>query len=58
MKEQRSKGEYEVQRACLYAELYQRGASMDLHSFERLCRRIHLVELKIYRLNGGLYGKK
>lgn len=58
MKEQTSKREYEAQRAALYAELYQFGVSMELHSFERLCRKIHGVELKIHRLKGGLYDKE
>lgn len=58
MKEQRTKRELGAQRACLYAELYQCGATMDIRSFERLCRKIHGVELKIHRLKGGLYGEK
>lgn len=58
MKEQVSKREYEALRACMLAELWQCGATMGVHSFERLCRKIHLVELKIYRLKGGIYDKK
>ena len=58
MKEQRTKREYEAQRACLYAELYQYGASMPVRGLENLCRKIHGVELKIYRLKGGIYDKK
>ena len=50
MKEQCTKREYEAQRACLYAELYQCGATMVIQSFERLCRKIHGVDLKIHRL--------
>lgn len=48
----------EMQRACLYIELRHRAATMDLHSLERLCRRIHGIEIKIRSFRGGIYGNK
>ena len=47
----------ELRRKCLYAELYQRAATMDIHSLERLCRRIHCIEIKTHSFKGGIYGK-
>lgn len=48
----------ELRRKCLYAELYQMAAKMDIHSLERLCRRIHGLEIKMHSFKGGLYGKR
>lgn len=48
----------EVQYLCLYAELRQQAATMDLHSLERLCRRIHALEIKKRSFRGGIYGDK
>ena len=43
----------------LYMSLYMSGGMLDVLSFERLCRRIHIVELKIHSFKGGiLYGKE
>lgn len=46
----------EAQRSCLYAELSQRAATMDVCSLERLCRRIHSIEIKMHSFKGGIYG--
>ena len=48
----------EMQLVCLNADLYQCCGSMPLTSLERLCRRIHLIELKIYSFKGGKNGNK
>lgn len=58
LKEERARQELEAQRNCLYAELYQRAASMGVRSLEALCRRIHSIEIKIHSFKGGLYDKK
>lgn len=58
MKLSRSQQELEGQRNCLYADLYQRAATMDVHSLERLCRRVHSIEIKIRSFRGGIYGNK
>ena len=47
-----------MKRSELYMSLYMSGGMLDVLSFERLCRRIHIVELKIHSFKGGiLYGK-
>lgn len=48
----------EMQLVCLNADLYQCCGSMPLTSLERLCRKIHLIELKIYSFKGGKHGKR
>lgn len=53
MKEYQSKKEYDAQRVFLFAELYQYGKNMSVKDFERVCRKLHCAELKIYRLKGG-----
>ena len=58
LKEERAKQELEAQRICLYTELYLHAAAMDLHSLERLCRKIHTIEIKIHSFKGSLYDKK
>lgn len=57
-REEKLKSQYEAERACLYAELYQRAATMDVHSLERLCRRIHGIEIKMRSFRGGIYDKE
>lgn len=53
-----SKEELERLRRVLYESLHRRVAAMDLHSMERLVRRIHILEIKIQSFKGGiLYGK-
>lgn len=44
--------------ASLNADLYQGCASMSVAAFEGLCRRIHMIELKIHSFNVGRYGDK
>lgn len=59
LKEEIAKAEYGAQRASLYAELYHKAASLDIHSLERLCRRLHIIEIRIHSFKGGiLYDKK
>lgn len=48
----------EVQRNCLYAEIYQSAATMDVRSLERLCRRVHSIEIRIHSFKGGMYERK
>jgi hypothetical protein len=43
----------EIRLACLRTELYQCCGSMPLASMESLCRKIHLIGLKIYSFKGG-----
>ena len=50
--------ELNSQRACLYVELRMACATMDVHSLERLCRKIHCIEIKIRSFRGGIYGNK
>ena len=49
--------ELEAQLTCLTADLYQHCGTMPVAPLERLCRRIHLIELRIYSFKGGKYGK-
>lgn len=54
-----SKEELERQCRILYASLHTGVAVMDLHSMERLVRRIHILEIKLQSFKGGiLYDKK
>lgn len=57
LKEERAKKDLEGLRSGLYAELYQRAASMSVRSLEVLCRKIHSIEIKIHSFKGGLYDK-
>lgn len=50
--------EMELKLKSLYAELYMTAATMDIHSLERLCRRIHGIEIKIRSFRGGIYDNK
>lgn len=58
LREGESIEDLEAQLAWLYADLYQMGWSVSLRSFENLCRKIHIIEFKIYSFKGGRYGKK
>lgn len=44
--------------AHLHADLYQGCGSMPVASLESLCRKINVIELKIYSFKGGRYGKE
>lgn len=57
MREERAKRELEARRASLYADLYQRAGMMGVSSVESLCRKMHIIELKIQSFKGGIYGK-
>lgn len=53
-----SKEELERQCRILYESLHRRVGAIDLHSMERLVRKIHILEIKIQSFKGGiLYGK-
>ena len=55
----KTRPELELKRRELYMSLHTSGGMLDVLSFERLCRRIHIVELKIHSFKGGiLYGKE
>lgn len=58
MRESKSIKELEDRLACLNADLYQTCGSMSVTSLERLCRRIHLIEIKIYSFRVSNNGKK
>lgn len=47
-----------VRLACLREELRREACQMDVHSLERLCRRINVLEIKMHSFKGGLYGKE
>ena len=49
--------EIDIQIAVLYSELQRRVSTMDLHSFERMCRKIHGLQIKKHSFRGGLYDK-
>lgn len=57
MREERARRELEARRASLYADLYQRAGMMGVSSVESLCRKMHIIELKIQSFKGGIYGK-
>lgn len=50
--------ELSLRHQCLQADIYQRAATISLHSLESLCRRLHIIELKIYSSRGGIHGKE
>ena len=54
----KSKRELHGRRSCLYADLYQTCGSLDLHSLESLCRRLHIIDIKLYAIKGGIYDKE
>lgn len=58
LREGESLNDLKAELACLNADLYQMCGTMPLHAFESLCRKIHLIELKIYSFKGGKYGNK
>jgi len=58
MKEERARRELEAQRCCLYLDLHRLATVMDVHSLERLVRKIHIIELKIHSFKGGIYDKE
>ena len=58
MKEERTRQKLEAERCLLYLDLYGSVTVMDLHSMERLVRRIHIIELKIHSFKGGIYDKE
>lgn len=49
--------ELSLRQQSLQADIYQRAATISLHSLESLCRRLHTIELKIHSYKGGLYDK-
>lgn len=57
MRERATLDELRGRLACLRADLYQMCGQMPVASLERLCRRIHTIEFKIYSFKGGRYGK-
>lgn len=44
--------------AHLHAHLYQGCGTMPVASLESLCRKINVIELKIYSFKGGRYDKE
>lgn len=50
--------ELRSQLTCLRADLYQGCATMTLQSLERLCRKIHVTESRLYSFRGGRYGRE
>ena len=52
------KKELEMQLMSLDAYLYQACGSMTVRSLESICRKIHLLEIKIHSFRGGRHGKK
>lgn len=58
MKEERARRELEAQRCMLYHEIQRMVTVLDVHSLERLCRKVHIIELKINAFKGGIYDKE
>lgn len=52
-KERATQRELEDRLACLYVSLYQSCGTMPIGSLENLCRKIHVIELRIYSFKGG-----
>ena len=57
-RERESLKELEARLACLNADLYQMSGTMSVTSLESLCRKINLIQFKIYSFKGGRHGKK
>ena len=58
MRQERARYELEAERIRCYSELHRSMTDIDVHSLERICRRIHIVELKLYSFKGGVYDKE
>ena len=58
LKEEHARGELKALRLQLYGELWQRAGDMTLHSLESLCRKIHILDLKLHSFRGGIKNEK